>query len=61
MPVILDLDNIIIKFLSFITYSTIIIELIMDFVKIVIIIFGSTKIIVSFDLLELDFLQNHQH
>jgi len=61
MPVILDLGNIIIKFLSFITYSTIIIELIMDFVKIVIIIFGSTKIIVSFDLLELDFLQNHQH
>jgi hypothetical protein len=61
MPVILDLGNTIIKFLSFITYSTIIIELIMDFVKIVIIIVGSTNIIISFDLLEQDFLQNHQH
>jgi hypothetical protein len=61
MPVILDLGNTIIKFLSFIKYSTIIIELIMDFVKIVIIIVGSTNIIISFDLLEQDFLQNHQH
>lgn len=59
MLVILDLDNIIIT-ANFITYNIIIVKFIVDFVKIVIIIIGSTRIIiVSIDHLEQDFLRNH--